>query len=65
MIQYRVSYKFEIGIGEIAKVGFSGGVVGFRGGGLGFECAKMDASAEDGYIGGPGVRGCFVHAFIS
>ena len=38
----------EICIGEVAKVGFGGGVVSSRGGGFGFECAKMDTFAKDG-----------------
>ena len=54
----------EICIGEVAKVGFGGGVVSFCGGGLRFECAKMDAFAKDGDARGPGVRGCLVYAFI-
>jgi len=45
----------EIGICEVAKVGFGGGVVSFCGGGFGFECAKMDAFAKDGNFRGPGV----------
>jgi len=45
----------EICMSKIAKMGFGGGVVGFCGGGFGFECAKMDAFAKDGDIGGPGV----------
>ena len=65
MIQFWEFIIAEIGICEIAKMGFSGDGVSFCGGGLGFECAKMDSFAQDGDARGPGVRDCFVYAFIS
>jgi len=64
VVQFWGSDGFEICAGEVAKVGFGGGIVSFRGGEFGFECAKMDSFAKDGNFGGPCVRDCLVNAFI-